>query len=113
MTLSPAQRLDPVLELEAIAKALAMSEDVVRKGGSIDLQGVDAQVEILCQEVVKTEGPMRLKLLPMLENVIQSLDRLEAGLRSLPPNAGSDTLADKRLRANSAYGRKGSETGAS
>lgn len=103
--------LDPVLQLEAIAHALAASEDILRKGGAVDLKGVDQQVELLCAEVVKTEGPMRLKLLPMLENVIQSLDRLEAGLRQITYK-GDDDSADKRLRAQTAYGRKPDQTGA-
>lgn len=102
---------DPVQELEAISRALELSEDIIRKGGSIDLKGVDTQVDALCREVVKTEGPMRLKLLPMLENVIQLLDKLEAGLRQAAGACETDGFADKRLRAQNAYGQKASETG--
>jgi hypothetical protein len=103
--------MDPVTQLEAIARALQTSEDILRNGGSIDLKGVDQQVELLCAEVVKTEGPMRLKLLPMLENVIQSLDRLEAGLRQITYKSDDDG-ADRRLRAQSAYGgRKPDQAG--
>lgn len=103
------ESLDPVLELEAIAQALKLSEAIIKQGGSIDLKGVDAQVALLCTEVVKTEGPVRLKLLPLLENVIESLDRLEANLRLATQAAAGDDMADKRLRAQNAYGRKPDE----
>ncbi len=103
------EALDPVLELEAIAQALKLSEDIIKQGGSIDLKGVDEQVALLCTEVVKTEGPVRLKLLPLLENVIESLDRLEANLRLAAQAAAGDDMADKRLRAQNAYGRKPGE----
>jgi hypothetical protein len=102
-----ASPLDPEFELQAISKALIFSEEIIRKGGSVDLTGVDSQVEKLCAEVVKTEGPLRLKLLPMLENVIHVLDRLEASLRQTAEFAlHNHDENDKRLRAHNAYGMK-------
>jgi hypothetical protein len=98
--------LDPVVELEAINRTLQMCEDAVRKGDRIDLNGVDEQIDLLCQEVIKSEGPLRLKLLPMLENAVQVLDRLEAGLRLSLTQEQEKEEAEKRMRANSAYGTK-------
>ncbi len=100
--------LNPMEQLEAIDRALALSEEILKQGGMIDLSGVDQQVETLCMEMLKTEGPMRLKLLPLLENVISSLDRLEANLRNTHESITGGDQADKILRAHSAYGGKGS-----
>lgn len=95
------QRLDPVQELEALHHALQTSEKVVRDGGVIDLGGLDAQVAQLCAEVVKTEGPVRLTLLPKLEEIIKILDRLEAELRVNSSPEGE--IAHNRIRARQAY----------
>lgn len=93
---------NPSDELEALRLALEASERVVREGGLIDLRDLDEQVEFLCAEVVKTEGSMRLQLLPKLEAVIQILDNLEAILRKTAPHESMQ--AHNRLRANQAYG---------
>lgn len=93
--------IDPVLELDALRLALEQGEKMVLQGGSIDLGGLDEQVEQLCAHVVKTEGPLRLELLPRLEQVIHVLDRLEAGLRKTNPVEG--TQAYNRIRAQGAY----------
>lgn len=89
-------------ELEALTRALETSEQVVRGGGAIDLQGLDAQVEKLCADIIKTEGPLRLELLPKLEQLIGVLGKLESGLR----HASSPQVmqAENRLRARAAYG---------
>lgn len=94
--------LNHTQELEALQRALETSDQVVRTGGHIDLQGLDAQVEKLCGEIVKTEGPLRLELLPRLEELIGVLGKLEASLR----HAASPQVlqADNRLRAKAAYG---------
>lgn len=93
---------NPNDELEALRLALEASERVVREGGLIDLRDLDEQVEFLCSEVVKTDGDLRLQLLPKLEAVIQVLDNLELLLRK---NAPHETMqAENRLRANQAYG---------
>jgi hypothetical protein len=94
---------DPALELQAFAEALEASQRIVRAGGMVDLAGLDAQVEKLCGEVVKTEGPLRLQLLPMLEKVIKTLGVLEEELRFCVKTAVEAEEADKRLRAQSAY----------
>jgi hypothetical protein len=94
---------NPNEELDALRLALEASERVVREGGLIDLRDLDEQVEFLCSEVIKTEGDMRLQLLPKLEAVIQVLDNLEIVLRkNMPPE---DIKAQNRLRANQAYGQ--------
>jgi len=100
------QVLDPVNELEAINKALQLCEDALRQGEAIDLTGVDEQVDMLCQEVVKTEGPMRLQLLPMLENAVSILDRLEQNLRQVALREKEQREAGRRTLAQSAYGGK-------
>ncbi|HVY12906.1 MAG TPA: hypothetical protein VHB73_05010 [Alphaproteobacteria bacterium] len=97
---------DPVLELEAFSEALEASQKIVRAGGMVDLAGLEAQVEHLCAEVVKTEGPLRLQLLPMLEKVIRVLGVLEEELRSCVHYALEGETAERRLRAHSAYGTK-------
>lgn len=94
---------NPVTELEALQHALEASARLVHEGNMIDLKGLDEQVEILCGEIVKTEGPLRLELLPRLEEIIQVLDQLEAGLRQQSPVAGQE--AQNRLRARDAYGQ--------
>jgi hypothetical protein len=94
-------RLDPAQELEALHHALQTSAQVVRSGGVIDLGGLDAQVEQLCAEVVKTEGPVRLALLPKLEEIIKILDWLEAELRVTSSPEGE--IAHNRIRARQAY----------
>jgi hypothetical protein len=94
---------DPVLELHAFAEALEASQKIVRAGGMVDLNGLETQVEKLCAEVVKTEGPLRLQLLPMLEKVINTLSVLEEELRFSVKTAIEAETADKRLRATSAY----------
>ena len=100
---------NPGEELEALRLALEASERVVREGGLIDLRDLDEQVEFLCTEVVKTDGALRLQLLPKLEAVIQVLDNLEVILRkNMPPE---DTGAQNRLRANQAYGTSSTQKG--
>ena len=93
---------NPGKEIEALRLALEASERIVREGGLIDLRDLDEQVEFLCTEVVKTDGPMRLQLLPKLEAVIQVLDSLEVMLRKQMPQ--EESQAPSRLRANQAYG---------
>jgi hypothetical protein len=94
---------NPNEELDALRMALQASERVVREGGLIDLRDLDEQVEFLCSAVVKTDGELRLQLLPKLEAVIQILDSLEVLLRkNAPPE---DLHAQNRLRANQAYGQ--------
>lgn len=105
--------LDPVLELQAINQALLMCETVLQEGGRIDLTGVDAQVDRLCEEVVKAEGELRLQLLPLLESAVQSLDRLESGMRASLLAEKEQEEAEKRLRAQSAYGVKSADNTAS
>lgn len=95
--------LQPAQELEALQRALEASEQVVRSGGYIDLSGLDAQVEKLCAELVKTEGPLRLELLPRLEEVIAVLNKLERGLKAA--SSPHVLQADNRLRAQAAYGQ--------
>jgi hypothetical protein len=97
----PSASLDAMQELEALRQALEISERVVREGGAIDFHNIDEQVEQLCKQVVKTEGPLRLTLLPKLEEVIQVLDRLEMGLRQYVSPEGRE--AHNRIRARSAY----------
>lgn len=97
-----ATQLNPVEELDALRLALETSEQVVREGGFIDLRDLDKQVEQLCSELVKTEGPLRLQLLPKLEQVITVLDKLETGLRQQAPV--ENLQAQSRLRAREAYG---------
>ena len=103
MKMTPPTVPDPVLELRAFAEALEASQKIVREGGMVDLSGLEAQVERLCAEVVKTEGPLRLQLLPMLEKVINTLGALEDDLRFSVKTAVEAEAADKRLRAQSAY----------
>jgi len=94
---------NPNDELEALQLALKESERVVREGGFIDLRGLDMQVEFLCTQVVKSEGDLRLQLLPKLEAVIAVLDNLEITLRKNAPQENLE--AQNRLRANQAYGQ--------
>jgi hypothetical protein len=94
---------DPVTELSAFAEALEASQKIVREGGAVDFNGLEAQVERFCSEVVKTEGPVRLQLLPMLEKVIRVLGNLEEELRLCARNAVRGDEATARLRAQSAY----------
>lgn len=101
-----AHSLDPVMELQAINQALLLCESILQEGGRIDLTGVDAQVDRLCEEVVKSEGELRLKLLPLLESAVQSLDRLESGMRTALLAEKEQEEAEKRLRAQSAYAGK-------
>jgi hypothetical protein len=95
--------LNPAEELDALRRALETSEQVVRDGGMIDLRDLDKQVEMLCAEIIKTEGPLRVQLLPELEKVIKVLDTLETGLRQLAPIPNLE--AQNRLRARDAYGQ--------
>jgi hypothetical protein len=102
---------DPVLELQAFGEALEASQKIVRAGGMVDLNGLDAQVEKLCREVVKTEGPLRLQLLPLLEKVINTLSILEEQLRFSVKTAVEAESADKRMRAGAAYTATGGKAG--
>ncbi|MBI3419589.1 MAG: hypothetical protein HY053_05610 [Proteobacteria bacterium] len=97
------RRFDPVIELRAFAEALEASHKIVRAGGMVDLNGLEAQVEQLCAEVVKSEGQLRLELLPLLESVIRTLSVLEEELRLCARQSAQGDVADKRLRAQSAY----------
>ncbi len=97
------RRLDPMTELQVFAEALEASHKIVRAGGMVDLGGLEAQVEELCREVVKTEGPVRLQILPMLERVIRSLGVLEEELRLCTAGAEHAEKAEKLMRAQSAY----------
>jgi hypothetical protein len=94
---------NPSEELDALRMALEASERVVREGGLIDLRDLDGQVEFLCSEVIKTEGDLRLQLLPKLEAVIHVLDNLEVVLRKNAPQ--ENMAAQNRLRARGAYGQ--------
>ena len=100
---------NPGKEIEALRLALEASERIVREGGLIDLRDLDEQVEFLCAEVVKSDGPMRLQLIPKLEAVIQVLDNLEVMLRKQMPQQESE--APNRLRANQAYGASTTQKG--
>ncbi len=100
---------NPGEELEALRLALEASERVVREGGLIDLRDLDEQVAYLCSEVIKTDGPVRLQLLPKLEAVIQVLDNLEIILRKHMPQ--EESQAPNRLRANQAYGAPSTQKG--
>lgn len=105
--MTPQTLSDPVAELTAFASALEASHKIVREGGMVDFGGLEAQVEMFCAEVVKTEGPLRLQLLPMLEKVVRVLGLLEEELRLCARNASRGDEAGKRLLAQSAYGTSG------
>jgi hypothetical protein len=94
---------NPSKELDALRLALEASERVVREGGLIDLRDLDEQVDFLCTEVTKSEGDLRLQLLPKLEAIIQILDNLEVVLRQNTPQENIE--AQNRLRAKQAYGQ--------
>jgi hypothetical protein len=98
------QASDPLAELTTFAGALEASHKIVREGGMVDFGGLESQVEMFCAEVVKTEGPLRLQLLPMLEKVIRTLGLLEEELKLCARNAARGEEAGKRLLAQSAYG---------
>jgi hypothetical protein len=105
--MTPQTPSDPVAELSAFANALEASHKIVREGGMVDFGGLEMQVEHFCSEVVKTEGPLRLQLLPLLEKVIRVLGTLEDELRISSRNAARSEEAGKRLLAQSAYGSTG------
>jgi hypothetical protein len=105
--MTPQTPSDPVAELSAFAQALEASHQIVRDGGMVDFGSLETQVEHFCSEVVKTEGPLRLQLLPMLEKVIRVLGTLEDELRICARNAARNEEAGKRLLAQSAYGSSG------
>lgn len=94
--------LDPIHELNALQRALEASAQLVREGNAVDLHGLDGQVEILCNHIVTTEGPLRLQLLPKLEEILSVLDWLESELRQHSPVAAQE--AQQRLKAKAAYG---------
>ena len=98
------KRLNTVEELDALQLALEQGAQTVRAGGIVDLSGLDEQVDMLCKEMIKTEGPIRLELLPRLEQIIATLDILEANLRQT--QAPEVTQANARLMARQAYGQK-------
>ena len=98
------KRSNTVEELDALQRALEQGAQTVRAGGVVDLSGLDEQVDMLCKEMIKTEGPIRLELLPRLEQIIASLDVLEASLRQT--QSPEVTQANARLLARHAYGQK-------
>lgn len=92
--------------LDELAAAVAQMRDVVAGGGVVDLAGLDAEAQRLCDAATRLPAVEARPLLTRFEAVLVALGCLEAEVRrfGLGDPDQSDT-ASLRRRASSAYGR--------
>jgi hypothetical protein len=101
------QITDPAQGIDALLQMLKAGEDAINEGQHVDWFALESFVKELCAQVVKTEGAVRMRLIPHLENAIAKLDQLEQKMRANWNDLLASDLAQKRMQAQGAYGKSG------
>ena len=92
--------------LDELAAAISRMREVVTGGGLVELAGLDAEAQRLCQAATALPPPAARPLLARFETILAALAALEADIRRTGLGGADESDAASRRRlAQSAYGR--------
>jgi hypothetical protein len=92
-------------QLRDISASVHAAQEAVTAGKAVTLETLSADIDRFCHQVPNLSPPLARRLLPAIETILATLDKLQTQLQARSGSLNSDNGA-VRQRATHAYQRR-------